>query len=112
MYNERPIFWPVFWAMFAALVAFNVLKWGLAALLAAGLVVGLNNAAKQARAPTRVAPVQRVYQPETSSVPSWPGPLGAQRQGSSRACIGGVEADRVSNGWRQRPNQPCEANSN
>ena len=111
MYNDRPIFWPVFWAVFAALVAFNVLKWGLAALLAAGLVASWN-ANKPPIVTSRHVSGEYGDGKSIQEIPHWPGPTTAVRMGSSRACINGETVDRLNNGWRQVVNQRCIADSN
>lgn len=115
MYEPRSIFWPTFWAMLAALVVFNLLKWGLALALAAGLVASWN-AGSPSRTTTpghQPARPGAVYQ--RPALPAAPerllGPLGAVRTGSSRACIDGVAADRVDNGWRQLPDRACLSTS-
>lgn len=110
MYEPRSIFWPTFWAMLAALVVFNLLKWGLALALAAGLVASWNaGSASRTTTPGHLqarpdAVVAKPAEPER-----WPGPSQAMKQSMSRACINGTVADRVDNGWRQLPRTSCVA---
>ena len=53
------------------------------------------------------------YETSADAVPTADGPLTAESQGRSRACVGGFFADRYNGKWQQaQPRKPCTATSN
>lgn len=104
----------IFGAVLLAMIVYGLLKLAVVSLMAKAAVdqfqQSVSEVERQAPHVVDRSPSSGNYAPESSQLPSYPGPIQAKRQGEWKACVNRRVTLRVEGGWEQT-NAPCNAYS-